>query len=135
MTDLATLWAELPSITSLRASGDGSWAFWTCGGLSETDELWGAPTDGAAPAARLTFTEDHLSLRDVSPDGGRIILAQSVHANEHDHLLLFERATGTLTRLTPGPTATTSPAPSDSGIRSGLGAERAYCASMVSRSR
>jgi hypothetical protein len=32
----------------------------------------------------------------------------------------------TLTRLTPDPTATTSPAPSDSGIRSGLGADRAY---------
>ena len=31
----------------------------------------------------------------------------------------------TLTRVTPGPTATTSPAPSDSGIRSGLGAARA----------
>ncbi|MBL9055952.1 MAG: S9 family peptidase [Rhodobacteraceae bacterium] len=101
MTDLATLWAELPAITTLRASGDGRWAFWTCGGLSETDELWGAPTDGSAPAARLTFTEDHLSLRDVSPDGGRVILAQSVHANEHDHLLLFERASGALTRLTP----------------------------------
>ncbi|GAB1480824.1 prolyl oligopeptidase family serine peptidase [Paracoccaceae bacterium] len=101
MTDLAALWAELPSITSLRASGDGAWAFWTCGGLSETDELWGAPVDGSAPAARLTFSEDHLSLRDVSPDGGRVILAQSVHANEHDHLLLFERATGAMTRLTP----------------------------------
>ena len=41
----------------------------------------------------------------------------------------------TLTRLTPGPTATTSPAPSDKGIRSGLGAARAFFASIVERSR
>jgi hypothetical protein len=40
-----------------------------------------------------------------------------------------------LKRVTPGPTSTTSPAPSDSGIRCGLGAARAFLASMVERSR
>ena len=41
----------------------------------------------------------------------------------------------TLNFATSAPTATTMPAPSESGIRSGFGAARAYCASMVSRSR
>lgn len=101
MTDAAALWASVPAFTGLRASGDGRWAFWTCGGLSETDELWGAPTDGSAPAERLTFGTDHVTIRDVSHDGSRVILAQSVHACEHDHLLLLDRAAGRLQRLTP----------------------------------
>lgn len=99
--DLATLWAALPSYTTIRASGDGAWAFWTCGGFGETDDVWAAPTDGSAPARRLTQGQDHFAIRDVSSDGSRLILAQSVHANEHDHLLLLHRDTGTLEQLTP----------------------------------
>ena len=34
-------------------------------------------------------------------DGARVVLAQSVHANEHDHLLLLDRETGALRQLTP----------------------------------
>ncbi len=101
MTDLADHWAALPTITSLRASAGGTWAFFTCGGMTEVDELYAVPTDGSAPATRLTTSKDHVSIRDISPDGQRILLAQSVHANEHDHLLLLDRGTGALTQLTP----------------------------------
>ena len=54
---------------------------------------WTAP----APPQRLTHGTDHFGIRDVSPDGSRLILAQSVHANEHDHLLLLDRASRSLT--------------------------------------
>jgi dipeptidyl aminopeptidase/acylaminoacyl peptidase len=101
MTDLADAWARLPSFTSIRASGDGKWAFFTLGGEGEVDELYSVPTDASQPAKRLTMSEDHLSIRDVSPDGARVILAQSVHSNEHDHLLLLDHPSGTLTQLTP----------------------------------
>jgi dienelactone hydrolase len=49
----------------------------------------------------LTDGADHYTIRDVAPDGSRLLLAQSVHANEHDHLLLLDRATGALTQITP----------------------------------
>ncbi len=101
MTDLAAAWAALPSFTSVQASSDGTWAFFTCGGLTEVDELYACPTDASRPAQRLTFSQDHLSIRDVSADGQRVLLAQSRHANEHDHLLLLIRQTGQITQLTP----------------------------------
>src|SRR5690606_33285205 len=40
-------------------------------------------------------------IRDVSPDGSRLVLAQSLNANEHDHLLTLDRETGALTQITP----------------------------------
>ncbi len=97
----AAAWAALPQITNIHASADGCWAFWCWAGVSEVEEVWCAPTDGSAAPRRLTEGEDHLLIRDVSPDGRRLILAQSRHASEHDHLLLLERETGRLTRLTP----------------------------------
>ncbi len=101
MTDLADLWAALPNFTTIRASGNGKWAFFTCGGLTEVDELYAVPTDASAPAMRLTSSSDHVSIRDVSADGQRVILAQSRNANEHDHLLLLDRGADQLTELTP----------------------------------
>lgn len=103
--DLAALWAAVPVISNVHASEDGRWAFWCWSGLTETDEVWCAPTDGSAPPRRLTHGTDHFLIRDVAPDGSRLILAQSVHACEHDHLLLLERETGTLTQLTPTQTS------------------------------
>lgn len=102
MSDLADAWAAVPSISSCRASGDGVWALWTCGGLTEVDEVWATRTDGSGSPERLTHGTDHVTIRDVSPDGRRLILAQSVHANEHDHLLLLDRDRGNaLEQLTP----------------------------------
>ncbi|GAB1361431.1 S9 family peptidase [Rhodobacter sp.] len=101
MTDLATHWAEVPLISNIHASADGRWAFWCWSGLTETENVWCAPLDGSAPPRRLTDGRDHYLIRDVSPDGSRLLLAQSVHANEHDHLLLLDRASGALTQLTP----------------------------------
>ncbi|MCX7889461.1 MAG: prolyl oligopeptidase family serine peptidase [Rhodobacteraceae bacterium] len=100
--DLAALWAALPQIANVRASGDGRWAFWTWSGLSETEDVWCAPTDGSAPPVRLTAGSDHFLIRDVSQDGGRLVLAQSRNASERDRLILLDRAAGgRLTELTP----------------------------------
>jgi len=99
---LATHWAHLPQITNIHASADGEWAFWCWAGVTETEEVWCARTNGSMAPERLTHGQDHFAIRDVSPDGMRLILAQSVNANEHDHLLLLDRAAGnSLTQLTP----------------------------------
>ena len=101
MTDLAKHWAEVPLISNIHASADGRWAFWCWSGLTETENVWCAPLDGSSSPQRLTDGQDHYLIRDVSPDGSRLLLAQSVHASEHDHLLLLDRASGSLMQLTP----------------------------------
>ncbi len=101
MTTAASLWASLPQITHVHASGDGRWAFWCWAGMGETEDVWCAPTDGSGPPERLTEGQDHFLIRDVSRDGMRLILAQSIHSNEHDHLLLLDRRDGSLRQLTP----------------------------------
>ncbi len=101
MKDLAALWAAVPQLSNIHASADGVWAFWCMAGPTETENVWCVPIDGSAPPRMLTDGEDHFSIRDVAPDGGRLLLAQSVNANEHDHLLLLDRQTGALTQITP----------------------------------
>jgi dipeptidyl aminopeptidase/acylaminoacyl peptidase len=101
MTDLADLWAAVPQPSNIHASADGKWAFWCLAGVDETENVWCAPLDGSAPPRRLTDGQDHYLIRDVAPDGSRLVLAQSVNANEHDHLLLLDRASGALAQLTP----------------------------------
>ena len=99
--DLATLWAAVPQITNVHASADGNWAFWTLSGPTETEQVWCAAIDGSTPPKQLTHGTDHFDIRDVSADGARILLSQSVNANEHDHLVLLDRHSGKLTQLTP----------------------------------
>ena len=101
MTDLAALWASVPQLSNIHASADGRWAFWCMAGPDETENVWCAPLDGSAPPQRLTDGQHHYLIRDVSPDGSRLLIAQSLNANEHDHLLLLNRETGALTQLTP----------------------------------
>lgn len=101
MTDQATLWASCPQLSNIHASADGIWAFWCWQGLTETDEVWCARLDSSSQPRRLTHGSDHFLIRDVSHDGSKLLLAQSVHANEHDHLLLLDRDSGALTQLTP----------------------------------
>lgn len=101
MTDLAALWASVPQLSNIHASADGTWVFWCWSGVTETEQVWCAPMDGSAPPRQLTEGTDHFLIRDVSPDGARLLLAQSVHANEHDHFLLLDRVTGALDQLTP----------------------------------
>ncbi|WP_374394976.1 prolyl oligopeptidase family serine peptidase [Tabrizicola sp.] len=101
MTDLAALWASVPQLSNIHASADGAWAFWCLAGPDETENVWCAPLDGSTPPRRLTEGQDHYLIRDVTPDGSRLLLAQSLNANEHDHLLLLNRETGALTQLTP----------------------------------
>jgi dienelactone hydrolase len=102
MTDIALAWASCPQISTVHASKDGASVFWCWSGLTETDAVWYAPADGSQAPARLTDGADHFSIRDVSPDGQRLILAQSIHSNEHDHLILLDRRAGnSRTQLTP----------------------------------
>jgi len=101
MTDLAALWAALPQLSNIHASADGAWVFWCMAGPTETENVWCAPLDGSASARMLTDGQDHYLIRDVTPDGRRLLLAQSLNANEHDHLLLLDRETGSLTQFTP----------------------------------
>lgn len=101
MTDLAALWASVPQLSNIHASADGKWAFWCLAGPDETENVWCASLDGSVPPLRLTDGQDHYLIRDVAPDGSRLLLAQSLNANEHDHLLLLDRKTGTLRQLTP----------------------------------
>lgn len=101
MTDLAALWASVPQLSNIHASADGRWAFWCMAGVSEVENVWCAPLDGSLPPRMLTDGQDHFLIRDVAPDGSRLLLAQSVNANEHDHLLILDRDSGTLVQITP----------------------------------
>mgnify|MGYP003382654694 CR=1 FL=1 len=100
MTDKsAAAWGSLPILAHVHASGD--WAFFTWAGLREAEDVYAVRLDGSTPPERLTTGADHYSIRDVSPDGMRLILGQSRNSCEHDHLLLLDRSTGALTQLTP----------------------------------
>ncbi|MFN4193741.1 MAG: prolyl oligopeptidase family serine peptidase [Tabrizicola sp.] len=101
MTDLAALWASVPQLSNIHASADGAWAFWCMAGPNETENVWCAPLDGSAPPRMLTEGQDHYLIRDVAPDGSRLVLAQSPNANEHDHLLILDRETCALEQITP----------------------------------
>lgn len=100
-TDLAALWASVPQLSNIHASADGRWAFWCMAGVSETENVWCAPLDGSDLPKMLTDGQDHYLIRDVAPDGSCLVLAQSINANEHDHLLILDRKTGALTQITP----------------------------------
>lgn len=101
MSDQAKLWAEVPLLSNIHASGDGKWAFWCLSGLSDTDNVWCAPADGSGVARQLTDGGHHYQIRDVSFDGNRLILAQSRHGSDQDQLLLLDRSLGQLKPLTP----------------------------------
>lgn len=89
---LARACAALPEIQTLKVSGDGRWAFWALSGVTEVSEIWAAPVDGSAAAVQVTHdSADHLTIRDTSHDGQRLILARSPDSCEHDQLLLLDR--------------------------------------------
>ncbi len=99
---LAQAWVALPQLSSIHASADGKWAFFCAWGLNEVDEVYAVRTDGSGPPEQLSLGTDHHLIRDVSADGMVLILAQSRHASEHDHLLLLDRRVGNrLHLLTP----------------------------------
>ena len=97
--DLAREWAALPQISSIHASGDGRWVFYCAAGLNEVDEVYVVPTDGSRGPVQLTWGVDHHQIRDVAHDGSVLVLAQSHHASEHDHLMLLDRQAGDKLRL------------------------------------
>ena len=99
VTNLARDWAALPQLSQIHASGDGRWAFFCASGLTEVDEVFAVPTDGATGPVQLTFGTDHHLIRDVSHDGMLLVLAQSDSASEHDHLMLLDRRVGNRLRL------------------------------------
>jgi dienelactone hydrolase len=97
--DLARDWAALPQISSIHASGDGAWVFFCLAGLNEVDEVYVAPADGSAAPLQLTWGVDHHQIRGVAFDGSFVVLAQSLHACEHDHLMILDRRVGGKLRL------------------------------------
>jgi dipeptidyl aminopeptidase/acylaminoacyl peptidase len=99
--DLARTWARYPILWSPRVSGDGKWLAWTWTGITETGEVWIAPTDGSKAPERLTQGKDHFYARSLSYDGSKLILAQSIGSNEHDRLFRLDRSGRVLEALTP----------------------------------
>ena len=99
VNELAREWAALPQISGVHASVDGRWAFFCAAGPCEVDEVFAVPTDGSTGPVQLTFGVDHHQIRDVSHDGMLLVLAQSVSASEHDHLMLLDRRVGNRLRL------------------------------------
>ncbi len=105
MDDLKTLaraWAALPQISNVHASADGAWAFWCGAGAGDIEDVFATTLGKPGAVEQLTFGTDHHHIRDVSSDGQVLILAQSRHACEHDHLLMLDRRVGNrLHLLTP----------------------------------
>jgi dienelactone hydrolase len=99
--DQARSWARYPILWSPRVSGDGKWLAWTWTGVTETGEVWIAPTDGSRVPEPLTEGHDHFFVRSLSQDGAKLVLAQSIGSNEHDRLFLLDRDSRWLTPLTP----------------------------------
>ena len=99
--DLARSWARFPILWSPRVSGDGQWLAWTWTGITETGEVWIAPTDGSRAPEQLSEGQDHFYVRSLSNDGAKLVLAQSIGSNEHDRLFLLDRDSRWLTPLTP----------------------------------
>src|SRR5688572_15613797 len=104
MSDIAQLaraWASYPDFWEPKLSKDGRWAAWTWTGPTEAGNVWLAPTDGSASPRRVTDEADHIYVRAFSPDGQRLVLAQSEGSSEHDHLILLDLESGAREQLTP----------------------------------
>ncbi|HVO03809.1 MAG TPA: prolyl oligopeptidase family serine peptidase [Candidatus Cybelea sp.] len=101
VAETARRWARYPILWSPRGSGDGRWLAWTWTGITETGEVWIAPTDGSQPPQRLTTGHDHFFVRSLSEDGSKLVVAQSIGGDEHDRLYLLDRTTYALQPLTP----------------------------------
>lgn len=74
-------------------------------GCARPKNIHAVRCDGSSAPERLTMGADHYSIRDVSPDGLRLILGQSRNSCEHDHLLLLDRSSSALMQLTPEQTS------------------------------
>jgi dipeptidyl aminopeptidase/acylaminoacyl peptidase len=104
MPDVAQLardWAREPIFWEPKLSKDGKWAAWTWTGPTEAGNVWLAPTDGSTPPRRVTDEADHTYVRAFSPDGKRLLLAQSDGSSEHDHLFLLDLDSGEKQLVTP----------------------------------
>jgi dipeptidyl aminopeptidase/acylaminoacyl peptidase len=101
IAQLARAWATYPDFWEPKLSKDGRWAAWTWTGATEAGNVWLAPTDGSAPPLRVTEEADHTYVRDFSPDGKRLLLAQSEGSSEHDHLFILDIESGTKRSVTP----------------------------------
>src|SRR5215470_1835722 len=104
MSDIERLahdWACNPIFWEPCLSKDGRWVAWTWSGPTEAGNVWLAPTDGSAPPRRVTDEPDHTYVRAFSPDGKRLLLAQSEGSSEHDHLILLDLESGEKRLVTP----------------------------------
>ncbi len=104
MSDIAQLaraWATYPDFWEPELSKDGRWAAWTWTGPTEAGNVWLAPADGSAPPRRVTDEPHHTYIRSFSPNGARLLLAQSEGSSEHDHLILLDWQSGAQRLVTP----------------------------------
>ena len=99
--ELARRWARYPLAWEPKVSKDGRLLAWTWTGITEVGNVWLAPTDGSTPPRRVTDEAEHTYVRSFSPDGKRLLLAQSEGASEHDQLILLDLASGARRELTP----------------------------------
>ncbi len=100
--DLAKIWASYPTIWTPRVSGDGKWLVWAWAGITETANIWIVSTDGSSKPQMLTNGDDHYRVADISHDGSRVLLRQSIASDEHERLFLLNTSGGSsLEPLTP----------------------------------
>jgi dipeptidyl aminopeptidase/acylaminoacyl peptidase len=101
IAQLAHVWATYLDFWEPKLSKDGRWAAWTWTGPTEAGNVWLAPTDGSQAPRRVTDEADHTYVRDFSPDGKRLLLAQSEGSSEHEHLFLLDLHNGAKRLVTP----------------------------------
>ena len=59
ISELARRWARYPIAWEPKVSKDGTLLAWTWTGVTETGNVWLAPTDGSAPPRRVTDEAEH----------------------------------------------------------------------------
>lgn len=73
---------SLPAVANAEVSPDGRWVAWTWLRAGPTADVYAAPTDGAAPPARLTETEENTYVFSWAPDSQSVIVGYDHQGDE-----------------------------------------------------
>ncbi len=82
----------LPGLYNPLVSLDGRWVAWTWFRTGPAADVYAAPTDGSAPAVRLTESLDNTRLVSWTPDNQAVIVAQDHDGNERLRLFRVDLA-------------------------------------------
>jgi Tol biopolymer transport system component len=82
----------LPGLYNPLVSLDGRRVAWTWFRTGPAADVYAAPTDGSAPAVRLTESLDNTRLVSWTPDGAAVIVAQDHDGNERLRLFRVDLA-------------------------------------------